>query len=103
MKCERKTSTLRIAIERGTHVQTWILQGRLAGQNVDELAACWNATREDRVDKNCIVDLIDVTTVDEKGEAQLLEMMNEGARFVGRGVYTTSLLASLSERQHREA
>jgi ABC-type transporter Mla MlaB component len=103
MKYERKTATLRIAVERGAHVQTWILQGSLAGQNVDELATCWNATRIDRTDKTCVVDLVDMTSVDERGEAQLLEMMNEGVRFVGRGVYTTSLLASLSERHQREA
>jgi hypothetical protein len=30
-------------------------------------------------------------------------MMNQGARFVGRGVYTMSLLASLSERHQRGA
>jgi ABC-type transporter Mla MlaB component len=102
MTCERKNGTLRIAIERASHVQTWFLQGRLAGQNVDELAACWNSTRSERIDKTCVVDLVDVTSFDEKGEAQLLEMMNEGVRFVGRGVYTTSLLASLSERHHKE-
>jgi ABC-type transporter Mla MlaB component len=103
MKFEAKNRTLRIAVEPAADTQTWVLQGRLAGQNVDELVTCWNATRADRIDKDCVVDLVEVTSVDEKGEKLLLEMMKEGVRFVGRGVYTTSLLASLSARQHREA
>jgi ABC-type transporter Mla MlaB component len=103
MKFEGKNRTLRITIEDGAQSQTWALQGRLAGQNVDELAACWQTTRADRAEKTCVVDLVGITFVDERGESQLLEMMNEGARFVGRGVYTTSLLANLSARQHREA
>jgi hypothetical protein len=103
MKFEGKNRTLRIGIEHGSETETWVLQGRLAGQNVDELAAFWNATRGNRADKTCVVDLVDIIFVDERGETQLLDMMNEGARFVGRGVYTTTLLANLSARHHREA
>jgi hypothetical protein len=50
-----------------------------------------------------VVNLVDVTSVDERGEQALMAMMMDGAEFVVRGVYTKGLLESLSERCKREA
>ena len=41
MKFETKNAVLRIAIRSTEDQDTWILEGRLAGEVVDELTASW--------------------------------------------------------------
>jgi hypothetical protein len=98
MKLENKNPLLRIIVKREPGLHTWVLQGRLAGRSVDELTATWNASRGERVGCKCVVDLVDVTSVDEAGEQALLGLMTEGAEFVAQGFYTKTLLESLRER-----
>jgi hypothetical protein len=103
MRLTTKNATLRIATHRAENVDTWILQGSLCGLMVDELAATWESTRAERAGRECVIDMVDLTGIDERGEEQLILMMREGARFVVRGVYSQSLLESLSERCRQEA
>jgi ABC-type transporter Mla MlaB component len=102
MKLEAKNCMLRIAIRSTQDQDTWILEGRLAGQVVNELTASWRQ-RQERGSRKSVVNLVDVTSVDERGEQALMAMMIDGAEFVVRGVYTKGLLESLSERCKREA
>jgi anti-anti-sigma regulatory factor len=102
MKLEAKNAMLRIAVQRMQDVDTWILEGRIAGRTADELSASWKKTHNERIGRKCVIDLVDVTSVDELGERALMEMMAEGAQFVIRGVYTRSLVENLTERSKRE-
>ena len=102
MNLEKK-AMFRVAIQSTPDVDTWILQGRLAGPIVDELTMSWKNTRGDRRGRHCVIDLVDITSVDTEGEIALMEMMREGAQFVVRGVYTKVLLENLRERYKREA
>jgi len=71
--------------------QRLILCGQLAGPWVDELRHQWTGSQG----KN-IVDLTDVTFVDEAGEALLRQMKEQGAELVtGGGVATRDLLRNL--------
>jgi hypothetical protein len=72
--------------------ERWILQGRLVGLWVSELRRCWKTTH--RADNNlkCIVDLNEVTFIDEKGERLLRTMSKQGARFIATGVYIKHVL-----------
>ena len=103
MKLDAKNAMLRIAIRSTQDQDTWILEGRLAGQVVEELSEAWKNTRGERRGRKSVVDVVDVTFVDERGERALADMMMDGAEFVARGVYTKSLLENLSERGKREA
>ena len=78
--------------------EKWILQGRLVGLWVTELRKCWKKTH--RTDKNlkCVVDLNDVTFIDEKGERLLRTMSKEGVQFIASGIYTKHLLQGRFER-----
>jgi hypothetical protein len=102
MKLEAKNCMLRIAIRSTQDQDTWILEGRLAGGVVNELTASWRQ-RHEHGRRKSVVNLVDVTSVDERGEQALMAMMMDGAEFVVRGVYTKGLLESLSERCKREA
>jgi anti-anti-sigma regulatory factor len=97
MKVQTKNAMLRIAIRSTQDQDTWILEGRLAGQVVDELTSSWRQRHVERRGRKSVVNLVDLTYVDERGERALAEMMADGAEFVVRGVYTKSLLQSLSE------
>lgn len=103
MKLGAKNAILRIAIRSSEGQDMWILEGRLAGQVVDELWDAWKKTRDERRGRKSVVDLVDVTSVDERGERALREMMADGAKFVVRGVYIRTLVESLRESYKRKA
>jgi anti-anti-sigma regulatory factor len=63
---------------------------------VDELRACWQHLRHAAGDAHAVVvDLSDVTFIDENGETLLSEMGNAGVEFVAAGVETIHLLENL--------
>jgi anti-anti-sigma regulatory factor len=100
MQFVSKNAILRIATERAANVETWHLYGSLSGKMADELAVSWINTRGGENGREYVVDLKEVTSVDEHGEQVLMEMMRKGVRFVARGFYLTTLLEGL--RQHYE-
>lgn len=83
---------LRITIADGPAEQRWTLQGRLVEPWVAVLETSWKRTHHRRDSRKCIVDLSDVTLIDDKGEEALREMRRAGAEFVACGVYTRHLV-----------
>jgi hypothetical protein len=73
-----------------------VLQGRLTGSFLEELATSWRANRDRQPAQNRVVDLNQVTCIDKDGEQVLLMMIKDKARFVASGLYTKHLLESLS-------
>src|SRR6201986_3524612 len=62
-----------------------VLYGQLAGPWGAELQSAWNK-------ELTVVDLTDVTFVDEAGARLLCSMKDKGVKFVARGVDTKQLL-----------
>jgi anti-anti-sigma regulatory factor len=81
--------------------QRWILCGQLSGPWVAELKANWEKTRLESQGRKSIVDLTDVTFIDEHGERALRAMKSQGAEFYARGVDTRQVLADLSSKRKR--
>jgi len=81
--------------------QKWILCGQLSGPWVGELKSNWEKTRSESHGRRRLVDLTDVTFIDERGEVVLRAMRSEGAEFVARGVDTKQLLADLESKRKR--
>lgn len=69
-----------------------VLYGQLAGPWVAELESAWDKSL-------AVVDLTDVTFVDEAGARVLCAMKDAGVRFVARGVDTKHLLEGLKCKQ----
>jgi len=65
---------------------------------VDELRKCWEHLRNG---VRSVVDLSDVTFIDENGEKLLSEMRSKGAVFVAAGVETKHLLKHLRAKGER--
>ena len=86
---------LRITTTEAEGKQKWVLQGQLAGPFAAELKTAWdNAPKNDR----CVVDLTDVTFVDEAGALVLCAMKSAGVRFIAQGVDTKHLLDDLKRK-----
>ena len=81
--------------------QKWILCGQLSGPWVAELKSNWEKTRFESDGRRRVVDLTDVTFIDERAEIVLCAMRSEGAEFVARGVDTKQLLADLESKRKR--
>jgi hypothetical protein len=91
---------------RITHAQTeegqrWKLCGQLTGPWVAELRACWEYHRQAGASGRAVVDLRDVTSIDESGEELLSEMRRAGAELAAAGVYTQHLLENPTVRGER--
>jgi len=92
---------LRVSQTDNASGQRWSLCGHLAGPWVEELRACWNEARRRAPRARAIVDLTDVTFIDEAGERLLADMENAGTDFVASGVENRHLLATLKEKGKR--
>ena len=81
--------------------QRWTLCGRLTRPWVAELRASWENGRQGGVSPRTVVDLSDVTFIDESGEKLLSEMGSDGAEFIAAGVETKHLLKNLRDKGER--
>ena len=79
----------------------WKLCGRLSGPWVDQLRSCWHEARKRAPGAAAIVDLKDVTFIDEAGERLPAEMQTAGTEFIAAGVENKDLLASLRNKHNR--
>ena len=97
----RRGVVLKINITDFSDEQRWSLQGQLVGQWAAELRLTWREKRHEGHTRRCIVELIDVTFVDQTGEAVLAEIMSYGAELVASDVYTKHLLRNLRRELKR--
>src|SRR5713101_4858903 len=92
---------LRINFVQTETERRWTLCGHLAGDWVPELRDFWEQTRRAAGSLRAVVDLSDVTFIDESGEGLLREMRGSGVEFVARGVDTKHLLENLKGEDER--
>jgi hypothetical protein len=75
-----------------------VVEGELVSSGVGVLKRAWD---EARVSAGCltlIVDLRNVIAIGQEGKDVLLEMMNEGVRFICRGVHNRHVLQQLARK-----
>ena len=93
---------LKITVTETPTEQLWVLEGRLTRLWVAALRLHWRQTHSARQGRTCVVDLNDVTSIDQYGERVLRTIVREGARCLAKGVFTTYLLAAIAPRQTEE-
>src|SRR5579872_2356463 len=94
----RGEAMLRVSHTDNSSGLRWTLCGHLAGPWVEELRACWNYARDHAPRARAVVDLTEVTFIDEAGETLLAEMERAGTEFVATGVENKHLLSSLRQQ-----
>jgi anti-anti-sigma regulatory factor len=92
---------LKITITETETEMRWTLQGRLVAPWVRELRKSWSAARKARDGRTCVVDLNDVTLIDEGGERLLSTMAREGAQLIAKGVFNKQFLEELQPGNKR--
>ena len=93
---------LRITITDGPAEQRWILQGRLIARWIGELETSWKESLGRHDPQRYVVDLTDVTLIDERGEKLLEAMKRAGAEFIACGVYIKHVLEVIdSQWEHK--
>ena len=86
---------LRISITKTPAEMRWVLQGRLVEPWVSELKVNWKKAYRSRKVCTCVVDLSDVTSVDQAGEKLLRAMSRRGAQFIASGLYIRHVVEAL--------
>ena len=94
---------LKITVTETATELRWILQGRLVAPWVRELRKSWNAAHQSREGRRCLVDLNDVTLIDQSGEKLLRAMAREGVQFIANGVSNKHFLEELQTRDKHDA
>lgn len=93
---------LKITVTETATELKWTLQGRLVVPWVRELRKSWNAAHHAREGRKCLVDLNDVTVIDESGEKLLRSMAREGVQFIANGVSNKHFLEELQKREKHD-
>ena len=100
---KRRCRMFRVSYSDTADGQRWSLHGRLAGPWVEEMRLCWKYARDRAPLARAIVDLKEVTFIDQAGEKLLAEMRRAGAELIATGVEHQHLLATLDNHRSPSA
>ena len=92
---------LKISIVEGKKQRRLVVEGRLVAPWSDELKAACERARSGLDGRELVIDLKNLTTISQQGENLLLELMKQGVKFRGCGVYTNELLKQVARRSRR--
>jgi anti-anti-sigma regulatory factor len=76
-----------------------VLEGRLTGPWVDELARCWTRLRDENHAGPIRVDLEGVTFVSAAGKAILARLHDDGAVLTARGCMTSAIIEEIAREK----
>src|SRR6202046_679418 len=100
-RSSEENSMLKINFSQTAVEEKWILHGRLSGPWVGELSACWRVNHRTDAGRACIVDLNEVTFIDQSGEQLLRILAEDGVQFTGSGTFIKHVIEHLSVRRER--
>ena len=92
---------LKISIVEGTKQRQLVVEGRLVAPWSDELKDACERAGSGLDGRELVIDLKNLTTISQQGENVLLELMKQGTKFRGRGVFTNEILKQLGRRLRR--
>ena len=98
---QRKNSKLKISIVEGRKQRPLVVERKLLAPWSDELKAACERAGSGLDGRELVIDLSNTTTISQQGENLLLELMKQGVRFRGCGVYTNEILKQVARRMRR--
>lgn len=78
--------------------RTLVLEGTLVRSWTGEVETAWKSAREQLQGRRLVIDLKNVTLIDQEGENTLLRLMEDGAKFSCKDVLTKHVLKQLARR-----
>ena len=88
---------LKITVAEQPRRRRVIVEGKLIAPWAAELASAYQTARTDLQDRDLVVDLRSLTAISPEGEAVLLELMREKAKFLC-GVYMKEVVRQLARK-----
>jgi anti-anti-sigma regulatory factor len=92
---------LKISIVERRKQRRLVVEGRLVAPWSDELKAACDRAGSGLYGRELVVDLKSLTTISQQGENLLLELMTQGVRLRGCGVFTHEILKQVARRLRR--
>jgi anti-anti-sigma regulatory factor len=93
---------LRITVMNEPGITRMKLEGKLAHEWVKEARNAWGALSEMNGEKEIVVDLLNVSFVDEAGHRLLTEIRHAGAELMGSGPLMSALIDEIEEAESSE-
>jgi hypothetical protein len=93
---------LKISIVENRSRIRLVLEGKLVAPWVGELRPACEKAKSGLGDRELVVEVKDLTAINQAGENVLLELMKEGVKFRGSGVFTKHMLKQLARRVDRD-
>ena len=92
---------LKISIVEGRKQRRLVVEGKLIAPWSHELKAACERAGSELNGRELVIDLKDLTTISRQGENLLWELMKQGVKFRGCGVYTNEILKQVARRLRR--
>jgi anti-anti-sigma regulatory factor len=86
---------LRIRVDDDSDATTLYVEGKLAGETVNELRRVWASVRSESPGKQTVIDLSSVRVVDCVGRKLLCQMHGWGTRLAGNGLMIGPLIEEI--------
>jgi len=92
---------LKISLIDGRTQRRLVLEGKVIGPWAAELRTAYQKARADLNGRELVIDLKHITAINQEGENALSELMSEGVKFCGRGVFTKQILKQVASRARK--
>lgn len=92
---------LKISVVEGRKQRRLVVEGRLVPPWSAELKAACERAGSGLDGRELVIDLKNLTTISQQGEKLLLELMKQGVRLRGCGVFTNEILKQLARTLRR--
>jgi len=93
---------MKISLVDGPTQRRLVVEGKLISPWAAELRSACEDARVDLDGRELVVEMKQVTTINQEGEKVIVELINAGVKFRCRGVFTRHVLRQLSRRARRE-
>ena len=90
---------LRISVMNEPGITRMKLEGKLAHEWVDEARNAWAGLSEVNGETEIVVDLLNVSFVDDAGHQLLAEIRHAGVELMGSGPLMTALIEEIEEAE----
>jgi hypothetical protein len=92
---------LKISVIEARNQRRLLVEGRLIAPWSAELISACDKAREGLDGRELLVELVNLTAINQEGENALIALMNEGVKFRGCGVFTKQVLRHLARRARK--
>lgn len=89
---------MRISTVEARNERRLVLEGKLIAPWTAEVKSACEKARETLAGRQLVVDLKNVTNIDQEGENLLAALMNEGIKFRSCGVFTKQVLRQVARK-----